>query len=118
MQRRIEIIKERLDILEKLEGEDVDSRLKGFLLFRLHNLLVARIAMMHKTKTLNGTNVKEVGQELSKSLMDATRILYQDHGCPRQLITTIATVTQVNESEKSNGNHLQTTNGNQTNGIH
>ena len=118
LQRRIEIIKERLDILEKLEGEDVDSRLKGFLLFRLHNLLVARIAMMHKTKTLNGTNVKEVGQELSKSLMDATRILYQDHGCPRQLITTIATVTQVNESEKSNGNHLQTTNGNQTNGIH
>ena len=118
LQRRIDIIKERLDILEKLEGEDVDSRLKGFLLFRLHNLLVARIAMMHKTKTLNGTNVKEVGQELSKSLMDATRILYQDHGCPHQLITTIATVTQVNESEKSNGNHLQTTNGNQTNGIH
>ena len=123
LQRRIEIIKERLDILEKLEGEDVDSRLKGFLLFRLHNLLVARIAMMHKTKTLNGTNVKELGQALSKSLNDATRILIQDYGCPHQLIDTIATVSQVNEKSEnpqSNGNHVQTTNGNhvQTNGIH
>merc|ERR1712004_677314 len=101
------------------------GRLKGFLLFRLHNLLVARIAVMHKTKTLNGTNVKELGQELSKSLNDATRILIQDYGCPHQLIEIIATVpvSQVNEKSEnaqSNGNHVQTTNGNhvQTNGIH
>ena len=98
LQRRIDIIKERLDILEKLEGEDVDSRLKGFLLIRLHNLLVARITMLHKTKAMNEKNIKELGQELSKSLTDATRILYQDHGCPQQLMDTIATVLQVHDN--------------------
>ena len=111
LQKRIEIIKERLEILEKLEGSNVDSRLRGFLLFRLHNLLVARIGILHKTKALNGTNVKELGQELSQSLMDATRILYQDHGCPPQLMETIATVKQVEHSQ-TNGNHIQ------TNGVH
>ena len=110
LQRRIDIIKERLDILEKLEGEDVDSRLKGFLLFRLHNLLVARIAMLHKNKALNDKNIKELGQELSNSLTDATRILYQDYGCPQQLMDTIATVSRVNGNaitqSKGNQNHV------------
>lgn len=107
LQRRIDIIKERLDILYKLEG-DVDSRLKGFLLFRFHNLLVAKVAGLHKKQALNETNMAQLGEEMRQSLMDSTRILFKDHGCPQQLMETISHVSQLSQA---NGNHVQA-NGN------
>ena len=111
LERRIDIVRERLDILVKLEG-DVDSRLKGFLLFRLHNLLVARVAFLHKKQALNETNMTQIGQQMSQSLMDSTRILYKDHGCPQQLIDTLSQVNHLNGNHsQTNGNHAAT-NGN------
>ena len=105
LERRIDIIKERLEILDKLEG-DVDSRLKGFLLFRLHNLLVARVAFLHKKQALNETNMTQIGQEMSSSLMDSARILIKDHGCPPRLVETITQVNQMNGNHTAtNGNH-------------
>ena len=111
LERRIDIIRERLEILHKLEG-DVDSRLKGFLLFRLHNLLVARVAFLHKKQALNGTNMTLLGQEMTKSLVDSARMLHKDHGCPPQLIDTISQMNQMNGNDSPiNGNHAST-NGN------
>jgi len=88
--RRLELLRERLAILNKLEGEETDSRLKGFLLFRLHNLLVEKVAHLQRKNALNEAVLKEIGPEIGLSLKESARILLHDQGCPPQLTETIS----------------------------
>lgn len=89
--KRIEFVKERLELIEKLEGQDTDSRLKGFLLFRLHNLLVAKVAQMQRKGVVK--DLKEIGTEIGFCLTESARILRLDQGCPPQLIETITSLS-------------------------
>ena len=45
------------------------------------------------TKTI----MNEIGGQLSKTLKESARILYQDHGCPKELIEIITTISQIND---------------------
>ena len=93
--KRIEFTQERINIIEKLEGQNVDSRLKGFLQFRLHNLLMAKIVQLQREKSLNEENMNKIASQLATSLKESARILHQDHGCPKELIKNIATISKL-----------------------
>ena len=82
-----------LNILKQLEGQDTDSRLKGFLLFRLHHLLIFKVTS--EKNSLNQTELNEIGIELSKSLSDSARILLYDQGCPPQLMNSLVAFSKV-----------------------
>ena len=60
------------------------------MLFRLHNLLVIKVADMQRKKVLNQANLKDIGVELGQCLTESARILLSDHGCPPQLIQAIS----------------------------
>jgi len=94
--KRLEFTKEKITILNILEGEETDSRFKGFLQFRLHNLLVAKIALLQRNKTLTNTEMNKIGGQLGETLKESARILYQDHGCPKELIEIITNISQIN----------------------
>ena len=68
----------------------------GFLQFRLHNLLVAKIALLQRNKTLTKTEMNKIGVQLGETLKESARILYQDHGCPKELIEIITNISQIN----------------------
>ena len=68
----------------------------GFLQFRLHNLLVAKIALLQRNKTLTKTEMNKIGGQLGETLKESARILYQDHGCPKELIEIINNISQIN----------------------
>lgn len=95
--KRLEFTKERLNLVEQLEGKDTDSRLKGFLRFRLHNLLVVKVAQLQKKKKLTEEIVKELGAELGFNLTESARILKFDHGCPPALIDSVAALLKNKE---------------------
>ena len=62
----------------------------------MHNLLVAKIALLQRNKTLTKTEMNEIGGQLGETLKESSRILYQDHGCPKELIEIITTISQIN----------------------
>ena len=88
--KRLEIIGERIKVLQILEGDETDSRVKGFLLFRKHNLLVAKIANLQRKNSLNEKDTKELGGQLGISLSESARLLLHDQGCPPHLIEVIS----------------------------
>jgi len=88
--KRLEIIGERIKVLQILEGDDTDSRVKGFLLFRKHNLLVAKIANLQRKNSLNEKDTKELGGQLGISLKESARLLLHDQGCPPHLIEVMS----------------------------
>ena len=90
LNKKLEIVGERIKLIENLEGSDTDSRMKGFLQYRIHNLLIAKVADLQRKKTLNENDVKEIGTQLHISLSESTRILVKDHGCPIQFLETLA----------------------------
>ncbi len=92
--KRLEFVVERLDLIDALEGPETDSRLKGFLLFRKHNLLVAKVAYLQRKKALHEADMKAIGLEIGICLTEAARILRLDQGCPTQLIETIAALSK------------------------
>ena len=46
LQNRFEFVEERLDLINRIEGPDTETRLKGFMLFRLHNLIVEKVTIL------------------------------------------------------------------------
>ena len=90
LNKKLEILGERIELIENLEGSDTDSRMKGFLQYRIHNLLIAKMADLQRKKALNEKDVKEIGTQLHISLSESARILVKDHGCPIELLETIA----------------------------
>ena len=90
LNKKLEILGERIELIENLEGSDTDSRMKGFLQWRIHNLLIAKMADLQRKKALNEKDVKEIGTQLHISLSESARILVKDHGCPLQFLETIA----------------------------
>ena len=91
LNKRLDIVNERLSVLENLEGEETDSRMKGFLQFRIHNLLVAKVAVLQRNKkALTEKDGKEIGTKLGTSLTESARLLSHDQGCPQQLIQLMA----------------------------
>ena len=97
LNKRIAIMNERIGILEKLEGEETDSRMKGFLQFRYHNLLVAKAADLQRNKkALTEKDGKEIGTKLGISLTESAKLLSHDYGCPPQLIEIMAMLNSNN----------------------
>ena len=90
LDKKLEILGERIKLIENLEGSDTDSRMKGFLQYRIHNLLIAKVADLQRKKALNEKDVKEIGSQLHISLSESARILVKDHGCPIEFIETLA----------------------------
>ena len=90
LNKKLEILGERIKLIENLEGSDTDSRMKGFLQYRIHNLLIAKVADLQRKKALNEKDVKEIGSQLHISLSESARILVKDHGCPIEFIETLA----------------------------
>ena len=90
LNKKLEILGERIELIENLEGSDTDSRMKGFLQWRIHNLLIAKMADLQRKKALNEKDVKKIGTQLHISLSESARILVKDHGCPLQFLETIA----------------------------
>ena len=87
--KRLDLLHERIHLLDQLEGKDTDSRLKGFLLFRLHNLLVVKAAQSLQSSNVTQGDMMDIGSELSRCLSECARILMDDQGCPPQLKDTI-----------------------------
>ena len=90
LNKKLEILGERIKLIENLEGSDTDSRMKGFLQYRIHNLLIAKVADLQRKNALNEKDVKEIGTQLHISLSESARILVKDHGCPIEFIETLA----------------------------
>ena len=44
--------------------------------------------------------MNEIGGQLGKTLKESARILYQDHGCPKELIETIAAISQLSTASE------------------
>ena len=44
--------------------------------------------------------MNEIGGQLGKTLKESARILYQDHGCPKELIETIAAISQISTASE------------------
>ena len=40
--------------------------------------------------------MNEIGGQLGETLKESARILYQDHGCPKELIEIITKISQIN----------------------
>ena len=74
LNKRLEILGEQIKLIENLEGSDTDSRMKGFLQYRIHNLLIAKVADLQRKKALNEKDVKEIGTQLHISLSESARI--------------------------------------------
>ena len=96
LNKRLDIVNERINLLEILDGEDTDSRMKGFLQFRIHNLLVAKVADLQRNKkgTLSEKEGKELGTKLGFSLTESARLLLHDTGCPPQLSQILAMINK------------------------
>ena len=62
--------------------------------------MVAKIALLQRNKTLTKTEMNEIGGQLGKTLKESARILYQDHGCPKELIKTIAAISQLSTASE------------------
>ena len=90
LNKRFEIVRERVNLIENLEGQETDSRMKGFLLFRTHTLLVAKLAAQTRSKTLKEQEMKEIAPQLANSLTESARILLHDYGCPNKLLEIIS----------------------------
>ena len=91
LNKRLDIVNERIKCLETLEGEETDSRMKGFLQFRVHNLLVAKVADLQRNKKgLSEKDGKEIGTKLGISLTEAARLLSGDQDMPQHLIEVMA----------------------------
>jgi hypothetical protein len=90
--RRLELLRERIGLLAQIEGETTDSRLKGFLQFRLHNLLVEKVAILQRKGVLTEDVINEIGPQLAASLKESVKVLMHDQGCPPQLMQTISSL--------------------------
>ena len=44
--------------------------------------------------------MNEIGGQLGKTLKESARILYQDHGCPKELIETITAISQISTASE------------------
>ena len=40
--------------------------------------------------------MNKIGGQLGETLKESARILYQDHGCPKELIEIITNISQIN----------------------
>ena len=58
--------------------------------------MVAKIALLQRNKTLTKTEMNKIGSQLGETLKESARILYQDHGCPKELIEIITNISQIN----------------------
>ena len=96
VQIKLDFVNERLELLSKIEGEDTESRLKGFLLFRLHNLLIEKVTHLQRKNKVTEKDMKELGPKLANSLQESADILMQDQGCPKPLIHAISTLSKIN----------------------
>ena len=99
-QLRIGFVKERLDLLDKIDGEDSESRLKGFLMFRHHNLLVEKVTHLSRKNNFKQSEMQELGLQLGNTLKVSAGILLEDQGCPPALIESL---TNIKRMEASNG---------------
>ena len=90
LNKRLEILGEQIKLIENLEGNETDSRMKGFLQYRIHNLLIAKVTNLQRKKALNEKDIREIGTQLHISLSESARILVKDHSCPTQLLESLA----------------------------
>ena len=58
--------------------------------------MVAKIALLQRNKTLTKTEMNKIGGQLGETLKESARILYQDHGCPKELIEIITNISKIN----------------------
>ncbi len=81
VERRLEIMRERKEVC--LSVDKGDSRLLGFLCFKLHCLLIEKAMTMQRQQLtpMAGQLVKE----MEGNLKTATRILIEDSGCPDEV---------------------------------
>ena len=71
------------------------SMLQGFLFFRLHQLLIAKMTWLQKNRRKIGPQeLEELGKALGSTLQGSARILSHDQGCPQELKLTIAHFAQ------------------------
>ena len=76
--RSLELIRERLRVLKMVD--DGESRLEGFLNFRLHCALNAKLTLSDfETR-------KKLQPESLKSFVNAKTLLQGDYGCPQSLL--------------------------------
>ena len=94
LQTRFEFVEERLDLIDRIEGPDTETRLKGFMLFRLHNLVVEKFTYLQRKNKLTEKDMKEFGLKLGWSLQGSINILVHDQGCPKQLIQSMSSICQ------------------------
>ena len=64
-------------------------------MFRYHNLLVSKLSLLNKNKTLNKEDVNQIGTQLGTTLKESVRILFQDYGCPEELMQNIAAISKL-----------------------
>ena len=91
--RRLDIVQERIQMIESLEGSETDSSAKGILQFRVHNLLLAKMSMLQRSGNLNKEHIAEYGSQLNFTLSESARMLLNDFTCPPQLNNAVALVS-------------------------
>ena len=64
-------------------------------MFRYHNLLISKMALLQKNKTLKKEDINEIGTQMGTTLKESARILFRDHGCPEQLMQNIAAISKL-----------------------
>ena len=96
IERRLDLLRDRIALLQRIDivGPN-QSRLLGFLKFRLHCILIEKISAISRFQT--DGNLKQhhealepLGKELSDSLLKAWTILQHDASCPPKLKELIA----------------------------
>ena len=76
LDRRLQIVEERARVLRTVDGHQ--SRLMGFLAFRIYLLLAEKTSRDEDTD-------RENGQRMRQELEIAASLLLEDTGCPREL---------------------------------
>lgn len=80
VERRIELLKERIDLL--IQVDDNESRLFGFLSFKLHCCFVEKASLMQR----KGSQIDEIlKSQINNTFKDSLRILSDDASCPKEL---------------------------------
>jgi len=94
LQKRFEFVEERIDLIDRIEGPETETRLKGFMLFRLHNLLVEKFTILQRKNKITEKDMKEFGLKLGWSLQESINILINDQGCPKHLIQSMSSICE------------------------
>jgi len=81
LSRRFELIRERIGILNQLEANSI-SRLRGFLTYKLHLLLVEEA----RNDVIRSGRISPIlAGEIRSTLEEASAILAEDVACPKEL---------------------------------